>query len=182
MERVQGVLEALSKDALLQMDLKDPEVIAAIDHWTGKTRLSTEEASRFEENYRVMQVMGKLQRLQAECREAGIGVPIKALLAGSTDPYYGVPKATSSKDIPKMPAAVPMEEPPEMHVDNKAQAVTGTRSMLSEQEQEEIQGLETWLELSFLNIAQWWAWQFAFLGVAITHWSSWELSVAASSE
>ncbi|GBG24224.1 Hypothetical Protein FCC1311_004422 [Hondaea fermentalgiana] len=90
MERVKGVLEALQKDKNLQEDLRDKDVLAAIDHWTGRNRLSTEEASRrFEENGRVRQVMSKLQRLQAESQAAGIGVPIMALLAGSTDPFHG---------------------------------------------------------------------------------------------
>ena len=65
MERVVGVLTHLRDDPLLQDDLQDDEVKAALAHWTGRARLARDEAERrFNDNYKVQQTLRKLQGLQ----------------------------------------------------------------------------------------------------------------------
>ena len=95
MDRVVALLAHLRDDKLLQDDLKDSEVIAAINHWTNRVRLPVNIASeRFTDNYRIEQTLNKLSALQRTSREAGIAVPINALFAGSTDPFFGTKKKT----------------------------------------------------------------------------------------
>ena len=81
--RVEDALRALKRDDLFQMDLKDPAVLCAINHWTGRKRLPAEQANRLmSDNYRIRAVLERIRRLQSVCREAGIGVPIDRVLKG----------------------------------------------------------------------------------------------------
>lgn len=73
---INGILSQYSKDSDLQDDLKNTEVQNAIKHWTGEKRLPAEEAMRFEDNYRIMAVMRKVQRLQQACKLIGLGTPL----------------------------------------------------------------------------------------------------------
>jgi hypothetical protein len=89
--RVEEAMVALKQDEFFQTDLKDPAVIRAINHWTGKQRLPPAEANKFQDNYQVMAVLQKVRRLQATCRDAGFGVPLDRVLKGEVtlgfDPY-----------------------------------------------------------------------------------------------
>ena len=53
------------------------------------------QAEAWQDNYRVMSVMGKFQKLQSASAAAGIGMPLMALLAGETDPLYGAQRRQS---------------------------------------------------------------------------------------
>mmetsp|Transcript_4268 Transcript_4268/g.5876 ORF Transcript_4268/g.5876 Transcript_4268/m.5876 type:complete len:196 (+) Transcript_4268:38-625(+) len=78
---INKVLHKLSNDEDLRDDLKLPEVIIALNHWSGKQRLQPEEAERLlEENRRVMYVLQRLQMLQSICREAQVSVPFDSFL------------------------------------------------------------------------------------------------------
>lgn len=77
---VNGILLLLSRDDDLHEDLSDSEVRAAMLHWTGEKRLSPDEALRFQDNYRVMSVLKKIQTLQAACRALGIPIPMDHLV------------------------------------------------------------------------------------------------------
>lgn len=71
-EGVRGVNELLAKfsrDEDLKSDLKLAEVNDAILHWTNVKRKSPEEAARFEDNYRVISVLQKIQQLQSVCQQ-----------------------------------------------------------------------------------------------------------------
>ena len=74
---VNGVLNHLANDRNLHDDLQDPTVKVALMHWTGEKRLdpNSEVVLGFQDNYRIMSTLGKIQRLQAACRSLGIGVP-----------------------------------------------------------------------------------------------------------
>jgi hypothetical protein len=82
-EQVNSVLLMLSRDEDLQDDLKMPIVQKALFHWTGVNRLKPEEAEKLQESRRVLYVFGKLQLLQAVCREAKMAVPLDHLMNGS---------------------------------------------------------------------------------------------------
>jgi len=141
--RVRGALEALREDELFQMDLGDEEVRAAIEHWSGRKRLSYQEAEeRFEENYKVLQVLGKLKALQAECKRAGIGVPLKALLEGKTDPFHGI-ELRKEEDRRKEEAAASLPL--------SREELPGKSSDL--------------LTLSLRNVAVWWSFQILFIAM-----------------
>ena len=73
---INGILGQFSRDSDLQEDLEETEVKAAIKHWTGEKRLPAEEAMRFQDNYRIMGVMRKIQKLQQACKSLGIAVPL----------------------------------------------------------------------------------------------------------
>jgi len=78
---INNVLYKLSSDDDLRDDLKLPEVVIALNHWTGKHRLQPEEAERLlAENRRVMYVLQRLQMLQSICREAQVSVPFDSFL------------------------------------------------------------------------------------------------------
>lgn len=81
-KNVNEVLLKLSKDEDLQDDLKLPEVLVALNHWTGKVRLPPEEAETLEENRRVVYVLQRLQMLQSVCRVSQISVPFDHFLKG----------------------------------------------------------------------------------------------------
>ena len=80
LRQVNALLEQLAFDSDLTDDFKDPIVIRAIKHWTNEKRLSPEEASVFQDNYRVMSVLQKINNLQKICRQAGIPVPLEIFL------------------------------------------------------------------------------------------------------
>ena len=85
LSHVNAVLLKLSKDEDLQDDLKLPAVVTAIDHWTGKNRLTPEKAQLLQNNRRVVYVLQRFQLLQAVCREAGMSVPLDHLLSGKQE-------------------------------------------------------------------------------------------------
>jgi hypothetical protein len=96
---VEAGLARLREDRLLQDDFRDGEVAAALEHWSGARRLPQHEAERrFNENYRVLAVLDKLRSLQAACAAVGLGTPLRAVLAGSTDPFYGLPEAEAEAE------------------------------------------------------------------------------------
>jgi hypothetical protein len=96
---VEAGLARLHADRLFQDDLRDGEVAAALEHWSGTRRLPQHEAERrFNDNYRVRAVLDKLRSLQAACAALGLGTPLRAVLAGSTDPFYGLPEAEAEAE------------------------------------------------------------------------------------
>lgn len=84
---VNGVLNHLANDKNLQDDLQDPAVKVAMQHWTGEKRLppGSEELLRFQDNYRIMATLGKIQRLQVACRALGIAVPLDHVIQRKTE-------------------------------------------------------------------------------------------------
>lgn len=80
LRQVNTVLEKLAKDEDLHDDLKMPVVKRALDHWTGRKRLSAEDAMEFQDNRRAIYVLQRLQMLQSVCYEAGIPVPLDYML------------------------------------------------------------------------------------------------------
>lgn len=79
-KQINAVLQLLSKDDDLHDDFKMPEVLQAINHWTGKNRLSIEEALKLQDHRRVVYVLKRFQMLQHVCNAAGIAVPLDYLV------------------------------------------------------------------------------------------------------
>ena len=81
------MLAHLAADRNLHDDLKDPEVKVAMRHWTGEERLppNSEVLLRFQDNYRIMATLGKIQRLQSSCRALGIALPLDHVLKRKTE-------------------------------------------------------------------------------------------------
>lgn len=81
----------MAKDVELQEALKQPSVRKAIAHWTNEKRMSTEEANKlmdsdsYDFKYYIKPTLDKLQWLQQLCRQAGIGVPMDAVLEGRSN-------------------------------------------------------------------------------------------------
>mmetsp|Transcript_26090 Transcript_26090/g.34255 ORF Transcript_26090/g.34255 Transcript_26090/m.34255 type:complete len:190 (+) Transcript_26090:25-594(+) len=95
---VNEALRSLKEDENFQEDLQNSEVIAAIEHWSGKKRISSSEAAaRFEDNYRIKSVFSKLQRLSYYCRQAGIGVPLDSVLKGEAELHLPRSRDSSNK-------------------------------------------------------------------------------------
>ena len=88
-EAVEEVVKAcawLLRDEAFAEAVAHPTVRAALDHWTGRKRIATEEAeARFNEDFRVRDVFGKLRVVQEVCARAGVGVPLDAILRGDLD-------------------------------------------------------------------------------------------------
>ena len=79
-KQVDGVLAQLASDSDLRDDLKNPEVLRAMRHWTNEHRLPPEEAEKLKDDYRVVAVLGKINKLQNSCRQLGIAVPLNHFL------------------------------------------------------------------------------------------------------
>mmetsp|Transcript_17019 Transcript_17019/g.31300 ORF Transcript_17019/g.31300 Transcript_17019/m.31300 type:complete len:151 (-) Transcript_17019:1028-1480(-) len=147
MRGVIAALEHLRDDQDFQKILKDEEVIAAMKHWTGEQRLSSGEATeRFNGKPIIAEVLSKLHRLQLVCKQQGVGVPIQAVLAASTDPFYGinVPKDTE-----------------------KAALDRGRSSDVPRATTAELANSPSWLELSLPNITFWWSFQVAGIAAVL---------------
>uniref|UniRef100_A0A7S2G1M3 Uncharacterized protein n=1 Tax=Octactis speculum TaxID=3111310 RepID=A0A7S2G1M3_9STRA len=88
MQRVNSSLAQLADDRNFQQDLKVPEVVTAIRHWTGEKRLSEmESSSLFDEDSYAYQThirpcLTKLRGIQYECRGIGIALPLNSILNG----------------------------------------------------------------------------------------------------
>lgn len=98
---VNGVLEKLSNDEYLHEDLKDPIVQKALKHWTGEQRLSMEEASKFEENRRVIYVLQRFQILRSVCYDAKMPIPLDLLVNKITKLPKELIKKTYGVDLDK---------------------------------------------------------------------------------
>ena len=94
--QVNTVLEKLAKDEDLHDDLKMPVVKKALDHWTGRKRLSAEEAMEFQDHRRAIYVLQRLQMLQSVCYEAGIPVPLDYMLERRLLPLQAEGSLTSN--------------------------------------------------------------------------------------
>jgi hypothetical protein len=81
LRQVNAVLQQLAFDSGLTDDLKDHHVGRAMKHWTNEHRLPHEEALQFQDNYRVVSVLQKINLLQNCCRQAGITVPLELFIA-----------------------------------------------------------------------------------------------------
>lgn len=84
---VNGVLNHLANDENLHEDMRDPAVMVALKHWTGEKRLppDSEELNHFQDNYRIMATLGKIQHMQAVCRALGIGIPLDHIVHRKTE-------------------------------------------------------------------------------------------------
>ncbi|CAM9941576.1 unnamed protein product [Pylaiella littoralis] len=83
LDRVDGMLGVLAQDKLFQEDLRHTDVRKALEHWTGRNRLSEDDADELmEDNYRVQSVCARMAELQSLCRQASIGLPLSHVLAG----------------------------------------------------------------------------------------------------
>jgi len=170
-----GALTGLRDDEFFQDDLKDPDVRAAIDHWTGKQRLSNKEAQkRFNENYKVLQVLEKLKRLQHACREAKIAVPLAALLAGKTDPFYGVETKKKTGETgdgeTAIGGSVEKEKVEQVGIEQVRENPTDDSppefpALGPGAEKEEESFIDTLLELSPKNVARWWTVEIVLLSI-----------------
>ena len=80
LRQVNAILEQLAFDSSLTDDFKDPLVNRAIKHWTNEHRLSPDEAAHFQDSYRVVSVLQKINLLQNACRQMGITVPLELFL------------------------------------------------------------------------------------------------------
>eukprot|EP00903_Cladosiphon_okamuranus_P013132 g12247.t1 len=101
LDRVDSMLRALSKDKLLQEDLRHPDVRKAMEHWTGHNRLSQDDADELmEDNFRIQSVCDKMAQLQSLCKQASIGLPLSHVIAGKglyeQLPQAGAGQATGS--------------------------------------------------------------------------------------
>ena len=161
---IEGLLGTLKEDELFQSDLKDTEVKAALMHWTNKKRLNRDEAEkRFEENYRVQSVLGKIAQLQQAYRQAGLGVNLEAVLAGSTDPLYGLKKPKQNEENSNI-----MEDKKVIKQDIPIVEEEKTKENGEKEKEEEIsitRESKSWLELTFSNIAIWWSVQIVIVAV-----------------
>jgi len=187
MERVSGVLEAMSKDKNLQEDLRDSEVMAAMSHWTGECRLPADVAARrFNDNGRVKEVMSKLHLLTSASQEANMGVPIKALLAGSKDPFCGLQfeESTAPDSMNQTESVLKIDQEPiepvaKIDAVNQDQTEPDTKIDAARHDQIDpvtqiASNLENpapslldifSLELSFENVSLWWSFQILFLAI-----------------
>ena len=84
-KQINSVLELLSKDDDLHDDFKMPEVLKAINHWTGIHRLPIEEAGKLQDHRRIVYVLQRFQMLQHVCKAAGIQVPLDLLIQRKTE-------------------------------------------------------------------------------------------------
>mmetsp|Transcript_62428 Transcript_62428/g.115911 ORF Transcript_62428/g.115911 Transcript_62428/m.115911 type:complete len:194 (-) Transcript_62428:24-605(-) len=99
--RLKAGLTTLKNDADFQGDLKDPEVLRALMHWSGRKRLAPEDCEDFQDNWRVMQVYRKIQQLQHTCGQAGLGFPLDLVLEGKDElPVPGLDEASQEKPKP----------------------------------------------------------------------------------
>lgn len=78
---INGALQKLSSDEDLHDELKQNIVKVAIDHWTGKKRLSSEEAKKFEESRSCIYVLQRMQMLRHAAETAGIASPVDHMLS-----------------------------------------------------------------------------------------------------
>lgn len=95
---VEAVLTQLAADEEFQRDMNRPSFDKALRHWTNETRLPSQEAralfdeDSYEFKHHIKPGLAKLNRLQAACRVAGIGVPIDALRKRRTTVFEPKPK------------------------------------------------------------------------------------------
>mmetsp|Transcript_4020 Transcript_4020/g.4643 ORF Transcript_4020/g.4643 Transcript_4020/m.4643 type:complete len:198 (+) Transcript_4020:97-690(+) len=180
-KNVVKVLESLQQDELFQMDLKDRDCLEAIRHWTQEERASAEVIEKkFNQSYRIQNVYSKLKMVQAACREVPMGVPINAILAGSTNPYYGVESTSKTekgeadksrtnkgeeaklagkdRTIPEK-TDTKIEKPEASSI--KPRRESGTQNP---DDVRKVQELE-WLSLSFQNVSIWWSIQILIIAL-----------------
>mmetsp|Transcript_39401 Transcript_39401/g.101965 ORF Transcript_39401/g.101965 Transcript_39401/m.101965 type:complete len:334 (+) Transcript_39401:69-1070(+) len=78
---VGAILESLQKDDAFHRALEYPEVMRAVDHWSGRKRLPPEQCEDWLKDPRLNFVFGRVRQLETECKRAGIGVPLDTVLA-----------------------------------------------------------------------------------------------------
>lgn len=74
------ISQKLYSDKDLHDELKKKLVQMAVNHWTGKNRLSAEDANKLLSHRDVVYVFQRLQMLQYACHTAGIQVPLDHML------------------------------------------------------------------------------------------------------
>jgi hypothetical protein len=81
-EEVNKVLKHFAEDEILQEDLKLEAVTRAIDYWSKKIKLDTDELETLMENRRVLNVYDKFKTLQQVCNRVGLRhIPIEHVIA-----------------------------------------------------------------------------------------------------
>ena len=86
--RLDAALAQLADDKNFQQDIRVGDVSKALRHWTGRERLSASEAGELFDpdsyNFRthIRPCLAELARLQHECKQANIGLPLDRILAG----------------------------------------------------------------------------------------------------
>ncbi len=108
-DAVEGLLAKLAGDADFQDDLKQPQVIVAMKHWTGENRLSAEQAEKLMGDYRVLAVLQKISALQTACQRAGLPVPLDKVLRQETS--LGLQTAAATATTTKANKATPEPKP-----------------------------------------------------------------------
>uniref|UniRef100_A0A7S3V077 Uncharacterized protein n=1 Tax=Aplanochytrium stocchinoi TaxID=215587 RepID=A0A7S3V077_9STRA len=185
--RVVKILDSFKEDGLFQMDLQDEECLAAIRHWTQEKRADPSFVERrFNNNYRIQNVYNKLKVIQAACRQVPMGVPINAILAGSTDPYYGIRNVNaSSPSKSEDKTKITKNEEPinnnEEHVQNRedgeildqdtdkdVQPVVETK-ITSKTMNEPASSSLLNLNLTWQNIMAWWSVQILFVAAFLQY-------------
>jgi len=84
-KRVLHLLKVLKEDDGFHADLKRPEVLKAVKHWTGEERLPVEGCEDFESDPRIMNVFSKLRNLGHACKLVGTKLPLFLVLEGRDD-------------------------------------------------------------------------------------------------
>ena len=133
LRQVNATLEQLAFDSSLTDDFKDPQVARAIKHWTNECRLPRDEAAHFQDNYRVVSVLQKINQLQNCCRQMGITIPLELFLTRKPElgidflsksfgaevgaaMYHAVSQQSSSssstKSVQQVSSPPPVQRPP----------------------------------------------------------------------
>lgn len=86
--RIDGALAQLASDRDFQQDLRVVEVAKALKHWTGRERLGAAEAEKlfdvdsYHFRTHIRPCLAKLARLQHECKQADVVLPLDRILGG----------------------------------------------------------------------------------------------------
>jgi len=86
--RIDSALVQLASDRDFQQDLRVAEVAKALKHWTGRERLDVTEAEKlfdvdsYHFRTHIRPCLAKLARLQHECKQADVALPLDRVLCG----------------------------------------------------------------------------------------------------
>ena len=193
LERVMDVAAHLLRDESFVDDLRQPKVLAALDHWTDRKRLPTERAEAlFAEDYRVSSVFGKIRNLQEACTRAGVGVPLDALVSGDleavrtaiTGALAAVPKRAVAERVAAVasPERAPAERPSPEQPSTSAAAATTTKTTTTttanpltrptiDWEDVRARAVDKLFSLEPQNVARWWSAQIACILIVLVGWT-----------
>jgi len=79
-QQLENLLLSLREDDSFHRALEYPETKRAVDHWSGKQRLPTEQCEYFQTDPKVMMVLSRLRELNHLCKRAGCPVPLDSVM------------------------------------------------------------------------------------------------------